>query len=488
VLLVALGTVRADADWAKRREDTYSVRAVVRVMPPVNLKALEDDYQDVRVRAQKKEYVELEVVVYPFNTNAAAIRANRNWKKDCAGMKEYLEPGITTNWDEAMRKDLLRALAKDGIDPDKLTDREVVEQVSKWLYQRSRYRYMFCTFYIGFAGGKPAILPGLEQAFEREKGDRAWTVQEQFEHELLGKEMFARRSYGTCTSAAVYQTTVLRALGIPTRMILCIPLADPSDPDQVRMVEKGLTHHRVRRDATLPLLAGGGFTSHTFLEVFVGGRWRRLNYTNLGQNVLDPGSLGLMIHVHTFRDLSEANLAATWGMRYGKGQRDEVFRHRNPYRLMEVSDHFGKHARVPNPPLGELKKVTITRAYWRGSKDAPAALPASLKKPATDGTGRLFLHGDEWLEDGDGYLQYKVFQVRADPEFVLEAKGRPAVRARLGGTYYTAPTEKLRELQLVIPSGELAKMVKGVPYTIRPANARKGYEWRVREGVTVTRE
>ena len=30
---------------------------------------------------------------------------------------------------------------------------------------------MFCTFYVGFPDGKPTVLPGLEKAFEREKGD-----------------------------------------------------------------------------------------------------------------------------------------------------------------------------------------------------------------------------------------------------------------------------------------------------------------------------
>src|SRR5207237_4897401 len=124
---------------------------------------------------------------------------------------------------------------------------------------------------------------------------------------------------------------------------------DGTDPAQVALVEKGLAHNHVRRDAFQGVLASGGFTSHTFCEVFVGGRWRRLNYTTLGQNVLEPRYLGLMIHAHTFRDLSEANLAATWGTRYAKGRRDDVFRHGNPYRLMEVSDHFGKYAREANP-------------------------------------------------------------------------------------------------------------------------------------------
>jgi RNA polymerase sigma factor (sigma-70 family) len=262
-----------DGDWQQRRDFTYSVRAILRVMPPYNLRALNDDYQDVRVRKETKDFADLEVVVYPLNSNAEAIRGNPNWQKDDAGMKEYLAPGITTNWDGPMRKNLLRELAQDGIDPNRLTDKEVVEQVSRWLFQRSHYRSMFGTFFVGFPGGKAEVLPGLEKAFEREKGDPRWTVQEQFEHELFGKQMFGHKTYGTCTSTAVYQTTVLRALGIPTRMILCIPLADGSDPAQIDMIARGLTNHRVRSVASLGAISGGdSFASHTFCEVFVGGR------------------------------------------------------------------------------------------------------------------------------------------------------------------------------------------------------------------------
>jgi RNA polymerase sigma factor (sigma-70 family) len=478
----------SDGDWQQRREFTYSVRAVIRVMPPYNLKALNDDYQDVRVRKETKEFVELEVVAYPFNTNAKAIRGNPNWKKDYAGMKEYLAPGVTTNWDEQMRKDLLRELARDGIDPDGLTDKEVVEQVSRWLFKRSKYRYMFCTFHVGFADGKPRILPGLEKEFHREKGDPKWSVQEQLENEVLGREMFVRKSHGTCTSTAVLQTTVLRALGIPTRMILCIPLADGSDQAQVERVDKGLKNHRVRCDACLGALSGGtGFTSHTFCEVFVGGRWRRLNYTTLGQNIIARNYLGLMIHVHTFKDLSDANLAATWGTRYAKGQRSKQFPHSNPYRLMEVSDHFGKYAKVPNPPADkEHRRVTIDRAYWPDAKDAPAEI-RELKWSKEPGSGRFFIHCHEWFDDAGEYLQYKLFMRRSDRKFILRAKGQTDVACELSQSFFTLRSKKLCELEVVISPAEYGKMASGVAYTLHPVNGKKEYEWKVREGLTLTR-
>src|SRR4029077_11681175 len=114
----------SDGDWQQRREFTYSVRAVVRVMPPYNLKAMNDDYQDVRVISETKDYVELEVVAYPLNTNGEAIQENARWQQDAAAMNEYLAPGVTTNWDPEMRKSVVAELEGAGIVLDRLTDKQ----------------------------------------------------------------------------------------------------------------------------------------------------------------------------------------------------------------------------------------------------------------------------------------------------------------------------------------------------------------------------
>ncbi len=156
-----------------------------------------------------------------------------------------------------MRRDLVAALKADGIDPDRLDDRQLVTRASAWLMAHSKYVNMFCTHYMQYPEGRAAIYPGLEQRFEREKGDPAWTVQEQLDHELLGRSMFANRTHGSCTSTAVYLTTAMRALGIPTRMVLGIPMVDGNDPAQLEMVRDGIHHHRVRRELLQGLSAPG---------------------------------------------------------------------------------------------------------------------------------------------------------------------------------------------------------------------------------------
>jgi len=344
-----------DDDWNERREYTYSVRSILRFMPPLDRNDLNDDFQDARVLEKTGDYIELEVIHYPFASVYESIRENSNWQQDYAGMTEYLQAGVTTNWDEKMKHDLLAELQADGILIDKLTDKQVVERVSSWLMERSRsLNKVFTTYYVHFPNGQTSIYPGLEGAFEREFGrdkeNYDWTIDQHFDHELLGKGMFYNKTHGSCTSFAVYLTTVLRALGIPSRMIIVVPATDPSDKEQLLLVNKHITHNKVREIMLAGLRrATQGFMAHTFNEVYIGNRWHRLNYSKLGQPILDQHLFGLHTHLYTFNDLSEVDLARTWGWRYGKGERNGVFKHGNPYSAVAVSDLFGCHSNLPNP-------------------------------------------------------------------------------------------------------------------------------------------
>ena len=157
------GDGKPDGDWDERREYAYSIRTVIRVMLPINEREIvNDDYQDARVLARNDRYAELEVIHYPLNTVKAGIRANPNWKDDVRALHEYVQPGLSTNWDEEMREQLLKDLAADGIHVDKLNDREVVQQVSAWLLKRVKSGRYFNIFHVHFPDGKARPYPGQE--------------------------------------------------------------------------------------------------------------------------------------------------------------------------------------------------------------------------------------------------------------------------------------------------------------------------------------
>ncbi len=469
-----------DGDWHERREFTYTVRSVAKVMRPCNLSVVSDEYQDARVLSETEHYVELEIIHYPFNRNAEAIQGSRDWRKPPAALKPYLQPGITTNWDEELRKDLIEALEADGIHLSDLTDKETIERVSQWLLGRAKYHEMFGTYFVHFPEGKAEIFPGLEEAFERESGKTRWPVPEHFQHELFGKGMFYTKSRGSCTSTAIYLTTALRALGIPTRMVVAIPVVDASDPVQVKMVQEHISHHEVRKTLLAALARmGTSFSAHTFNEVFVGGRWHRLNYTKLGQNVYGDGAMGMLTHVHTFNDLSEADLTATWGVRYGNSDRDLVFQHKNPYRATEISDRFGLHCDLANPPVEEIKEITgikkvrITKAYWFLSSERPAWIPEeSVKK---DEDGHVLVHAEA------SFPELEAVYPRLQKAFLLTAEGHPPVPLRAERGYWSS------ECYLRIPRAAYARMKPGIPYRLESAATDSEYQWVVADGVVLVK-
>ncbi|MCZ6603290.1 MAG: hypothetical protein O6952_09815 [Planctomycetota bacterium] len=305
---------------------------------------------------------------------------------------------------------------------------------------------------------------------------------------MLGKEMFYHRTRGSCTSAAIYQTTVLRALGIPTRMIIAIPVVDASDPIQRELVWTAIRHREVRSEIVSGIAPlSNSFAAHTLNEVFVGGRWRRLNYSRLGQNNLDRTTMGLLTHVHTFGDLSEADLALTWGKRYGKGEKDKVFQHRNPYRAIELSDRFGIHGKIQVERGSSVPThLTISKVYWYHSEAADPWLKKTASRDRGDGDGYLIAHVDEWDANMGGNF-YSLFIKRADRHIVLAAEGQPNVTGRVTGNFWASLPKGFRELEILISKEELEKMKPGIDYSVIPRNSISEYRWKLSEEITVRR-
>jgi len=475
-----------DGAWDERREYAYTVRTVLQVLPPVTPDVVCDDYQDARILESAGGIVELEAIHYPLNTVAEGIVADRDWRKGAAQLAEFLEPGLTANWNPAMRKELLAGLRADGIDVKALDDRAAVERTAKWLLGRARFADGFTTFCSTFPDGKASILPGLESAAEEGKKESGLSIEEQWERELFAEGMFRNRARGSCTSTAIYLNGGLRAAGIPTRIVLCVPIVDASDGREVDLVRKRIRHAGVRR-AVLGAAErlGTSWASHTFNEVFVGGRWRRLNDERLGQNTFDPGLFGLMTHVATFRDWADGEMARTWGLRQAL-RPDDVLGGSNPYSAISVSDRFGEHSGLepdlPEDPE-EHRTLTIERAYGWDSPERQVDM--RLDDPGS--AGHFLVHVREFRR-GEGTGQYKSFYDRVDKAFVLRAEGRADVPARAARGYWVDEAKGVREFYLRVEPRDFDRMVEGVPYRLHARNGVEGFRWEVREGVVVVRE
>ncbi len=476
-----------DGDWVERREHTYTIRFVTRVLPPAE--AIRDDWQDARVLDRCNEYVELEIVVYPLGTPDTEIPRARERESMAAAHPARVTANMMCNFDAEMRATLLADLAEAGIEPDALNDRDLVERVTAWAMRDSEFVSAgFCIPLVGVVDGAVAPLPELVPEFQRRKlrNDPARTDAEQLALEALGKEMYAQRRHGSCTSSAVYLANILRCIGVPTLQTRAIPPADASNDDQVQMLARGVRHPQIRA-AILEAMERLGRTdaSHNFNIAFVGGRWRRLNYSDLGPKLVDANYMGLLLRTLEFDDLAVSGFAEAKA-RLATGEiRGEQFRGPNHYRLMDVTDRVGEHATisfpvespatVDEPASGDQRDhamLTIGRLAWR-------------EHPGDAGLRVLAAHVTEWFDDQNGD-QYKRFTQRVDRHFDVRDGERTILSIECAIGSITG-SGGLHAVVFLLDQEEIRRLPADRALRLVPRNGGERGRWAVEPGAVFTR-
>jgi hypothetical protein len=327
------------------------------------------------------------------------------------------------------------------------------------------------------------VLPELRPRVADDLKKLGRTLELQWSRELFAKSMFEQRVHGSCTSSAILWSGVFRALGVPTRTILMIPVVDASDPQEVGWLATKLGNHRVGALLREAIPASSSWTNHTFNEIFVGGRWRRLNYAKLGQGILDANCLGLMTHVATVADWADGEFARTYGVREILHQNEQdAFGGSNPYSCADLSDRFGVHAPVDNPEVPVHQRLTIERLEWWSAPTR--AVEMRLDDAAS--AGHLLFHVAESFAD-QGSRQYSPFYDAVDHDFLLRADGRADVPAHATRGFWFDAKRGTRDFYLRVEPADVATIAQGVAYRLVALNRKPAKQWLVAPGVTITR-
>jgi hypothetical protein len=154
-------------------------------LKPYRIADMKDDFQDVRLITEDADSCTVEITYHPLHQ--PAIGENARWREEYAAMTEYLRPTATENWDQTMQSDLLAQLGEAGIHPDRLSDRQLVEQVSRWAMRRSKSTQAFAIWTIHYPEGQAAVYPALRGAFDHEKSKAGRSEDGMFEQEALGR-------------------------------------------------------------------------------------------------------------------------------------------------------------------------------------------------------------------------------------------------------------------------------------------------------------
>lgn len=462
-------------------EDTYTITTTLKVLRPCNPSVMTDPYQDVKVLGDDGKCLTLSVTYFPLNDKIRKLRIQR-YATTPGDLGRYLRPTVTANWDPTMKRELIRDLKKDGIDPSKLQKRDLISKVASWAFQTSTFasntEAMPSDWFVAFPNGRPDVYPPVRKAFEESKTEAGWSDQEVFAHQLLGREMFRARTHGACTSSSIYLSTILRALGIPTRIVYFIPACDGNDPEQIKKLESAVTRGVTRQTMLDGIPRGAGFSNHMFNEVWVDGQWQRLNYSKLGQEIADNMYLGLMTHIDTCADISETHLAETWGMRASRWPDvSPKLTSINPYELVAASDHWVRNSVRDNPAPEVLSEVTVNEVLWPGTPEYKELIPDGSHLPKTD----LLLLIREWNPNRN-YIQLREFMAHADTHLVLQSPGHRDLPIHYNGLNCSNYRARGYAMCLDAPNA----LVPGAIYTLVPQNEGAKHHWKVAEGLRIT--
>lgn len=220
----------------------------------------------------------------------------------------------------------------------------------------------------------------------------------------------------------------------------------------------------------------GAWSSHTFNEVFVGGRWRRLNGDRLGQDVYDPGLFGVLTHVATFRDWADAHMPDTIGRRQTLRRYDDVFGGPNPYSTIALRDAFGPHCDLTNPEPAPIAG-RVTGVAWGDGADAPEHIRAWFAKRGVFGLVAK-------VEGPASFDEVKQLLAASDLRVLLTAPGAPTLGVGFEpGAFWWQQDHAM----IVVPfgAGDRRDHVAGKRYAFVCRNQGGGAGWQVADGVDV---
>ncbi len=351
-----------DGDWDERKEYTYTLKAKLQITGPWDINSMNNDYQDTRIIAEKKDYMECEMIFYTENTIKEGIGKNDNWGNYGPEFDKYLKPYLYANWDEQMRKDLIKELKGLGIDPEKLSDKDLVQRVSMWIRESVKIQEYKrpAQFYLRYdQKGKFYIdehFRSLYEMFVLE--DKNTSLEEIVNKKVLGKQMYYSKSRGGCTSSTTFAATIYRALGIPTRH-LCVTKIRITD--DLKYLAQNIKNPLVKE-----ILTSTGQTSsnHMYNEVYIDGRWTRIDDIEMGADSIEAGR-GLYYQHYNPNDLSELKMVDDYGAMVSSPDWGP-FKNGEFFNLLDLSDSYGKYYK-PNYGYG-VDPNLISKYYIFGEQ------------------------------------------------------------------------------------------------------------------------
>ena len=296
---------------------------------------MNDLFQDARLMEQTtSNYQTVEVIVYPYSS-PVLLPTPYPYQLSSESFKAYVEPTSDLNYSPEMQiaiKDILS------------NETHTLDVISR-LQHEIGHMELTLPLYVPFLythtnDGEMIVDKAFFQTMDRKVTETE--IQEALAANYFGDSMFKRKQHGTCVSRARILATMLRAAGIPARVLMAVPMLYyyKGSGEWERLV-KNLGNEAVAGTfayETPSVPSEVKIVGHSQVEVYLNKHWIRLGY-QLNEGPLFAGTDLLFIKIIDAADFSAVDFTKTWTP--GEWVKER------PYEMLELSDQTAKYEPYP---------------------------------------------------------------------------------------------------------------------------------------------
>lgn len=326
-----------DGDWQERREYVYTIEIELKLRPPFDVSSMNDLYQDARLlRESSNGYAVLDVILYPKAEQQLEPLAFPSVEYP-SELREYMQPGIATSYDAEMQREVASIVVAAN------TDVDAVNLILRWV-DRNTSKYLPCSvpevYYTTLDANGNVEMTGFTNASSRIRYRGGLCdvppSDDILRNQFFATSMFKGRVHGTCTSVATLKCAMIRAAGIPCRLIYTIPVLYYHDRQTEPYEERLSDRTWLGRPNCVSYYSGDSFIkhNHAFLQVWLGGHWVRVDRAIGGTY----GSYGepdcLIVNILSLHDWTGVDFSSTWPVNWAENR---------PYYTLRVADQYAIH-------------------------------------------------------------------------------------------------------------------------------------------------
>lgn len=282
-----------DYDLDERREFVYSVYALVKIRQPFDVEAMNDMYQDVEIVSEVDDrgYSTIKIIIYPY-TDIPLIPSTFPLRNLPEELLEYTKPGISTNYSPDMQvavKEIVRFYD---------SDYEVVGKIISWIdseTQLADFPFQPEVFYFAYTKDGEVYL----------RNPPSLSTTRMLDELLFANSMFEKRVHGTCCSTATLKCAMIKAAGVPCKIIQTLPLVfshESQKEEYKNNMDKAWNDFFENQPVNKPVW----LASHCFLEVYLGDQWVRVDR---GINVYSDYPDDLILKIYSVSDLTDIDIS-----------------------------------------------------------------------------------------------------------------------------------------------------------------------------------